>query len=303
MTKTTAASCECQQQRASGLSEADNPAANRDYDEFVSAIRKGGKLTKQAISDQDLKKLFNAIDDDGSGDLSIRELVQFVWGEGSPEARNVKTPPKKANKFKTAANAAVAASRFAKSVDRKQRSNQHAEAEAADPMLPLKKKLRGLSYGSAGQDPTKVFSRYDKDNSGELDYEEFVSAIRKGGKMTKNTISDQELRKLFDAIDGDGSGDISIRELAQFVWGEGSPEARNVKTPVKKVSKFKAGALAASFAMEVERKERSEQHAAAEAADPNLSLKKKLRGLSYGGDGQDPSKLFSRYDADNSGEL
>ena len=121
--------------------------------------------------------------------------------------------------------------------------------------------------------------------------------------MTKQAISDQDLKKLFDAIDDDGSGDLSIRELVQFVWGADSPEARNVKTPVKKVSKFKAGALAASFAMEVERKERSEQHAAAEAADPNLSLKKKLRGLSYGGDGQDPSKLFSRYDADNSGEL
>ena len=179
----------------------------------------------------------------------------------------------------------------------------HEEAEKADPHLPLKKKLRGLSYGSAGQDPSKLFGRYDKDNSGELDHDEFVSAIRKGGKMTKQAISDQDLKKLFDAIDDDGSGDLSIRELVQFVWGADSPEARNVKTPVKKVSKFKAGALAASFAMEVKRKQRSEQHAAAEAADPNLSLKKKLRGLSYGGDGQDPSKLFSRYDADNSGEL
>ena len=42
------------------------------------------------------------------------------------------------------------------------------EAEAADPMLPLKKKLRGLSYGDKGQDPRKLFSLYDKDNSGEL---------------------------------------------------------------------------------------------------------------------------------------
>ena len=164
MTKTTAASCECQQQRASGLSEADNPAANRDYDEFVSAIRKGGKLTKQAISDQDLKKLFDAIDDDGSGDLSIRELVQFVWGADSPEARNVKTPVKKVSKFKAGALAAS----FAMEVERKERSEQHAAAEAADPHLPLKKKLRGLSYGSDGQNPSKLFGRYDKDNSGEL---------------------------------------------------------------------------------------------------------------------------------------
>ena len=57
---------------------------------------------------------------------------------------------------------------YATAIERKERSNQHAEAEAADPMLPLKKKLRGLSYGDKGQDPRKLFSLYDKDNSGEL---------------------------------------------------------------------------------------------------------------------------------------
>ena len=50
------------------------------------------------------------------------------------------------------------------------------------------------------------YERYDKDNSGELDYDEFVSAIRKGGKMGPKMISQEELRELFDAIDEDGQG-------------------------------------------------------------------------------------------------
>ena len=48
------------------------------------------------------------------------------------------------------------------------RSNRHAEAEAADALLPLKKKLRALSYGTGGQDPRHLFGQYDRDNSGEL---------------------------------------------------------------------------------------------------------------------------------------
>ena len=125
----------------------------------------------------------------------------------------------------------------------------------------------------------------DKDNSGDLDFDEFVAAIRKGGKMTPKMISEGELRELFDAIDEDGSGDMSIRELAVYVWGADSPEARNAKTPPKK-KKVQAGPVG-NFAKTIERPKelRSEQHAEAEAADPMLPLKKKLRGLSYGSKG------------------
>ena len=59
----------------------------------------------------------------------------------------------------------------------------------------------------------------DKDNSGDLDFDEFVAAIRKGGQMTHGVISDEELRTLFAAVDGDNSGDVSIEELTEFVWG------------------------------------------------------------------------------------
>ena len=89
-----------------------------------------------------------------------------------------------------------------------------------DPMLPLKKKLRSLSYGTKGQDPWNLFSMYDKNRSGELDFREFVAAIRKGGKMTPQMVSEKELRALFRSVDADGSGDVSIDELILFVWGE-----------------------------------------------------------------------------------
>ena len=43
--------------------------------------------------------------------------------------------------------------------------------------------------------------------------------MRKGGKLTQASISEAGLRKLFRSVDEDGSGDVSIEELAAFVWG------------------------------------------------------------------------------------
>ena len=83
----------------------------------------------------------------------------------------------------------------------------------------MRVKLKVLSYSSTGQDPTALFRHYDRDNSGELDMAEFTQAVRKGGKLTKNDITDGELRQLFRAIDEDGGGTISIDEMTEFVWG------------------------------------------------------------------------------------
>ena len=46
--------------------------------------------------------------------------------------------------------------------------------------------------------------------------------MRKGGKLTPHQLGDRELRSLFELVNGDGSGCITIDELTSFVW---SPEA------------------------------------------------------------------------------
>ena len=97
-----------------------------------------------------------------------------------------------------------------------------------------RRKLQSLSYSAAGQDPMRLFQQYDHDNSGELDFEEFCSAVRKGGQMTPSMISDNELAALFSAVDGDGSGDVSIEELRDFVWGQnGGSEWSGKKAKLK----------------------------------------------------------------------
>ncbi len=84
----------------------------------------------------------------------------------------------------------------------------------------LRRKLQGLSYSHQGQEPKKLFATFDRNNSGELDEEEFRLAVRKGGRLTAAMLDDQSLSKLFRAIDIDGNGTIEIDELTSWVWDD-----------------------------------------------------------------------------------
>ena len=87
-------------------------------------------------------------------------------------------------------------------------------------LLQIKQKLRAVSYAMGGQDPSKLFKLYDRDNSGELDGSEFASAIRKGGHVNAAMMANADLDRLFTCVDIDGSGNVSIDEMAKMVWGD-----------------------------------------------------------------------------------
>ena len=63
----------------------------------------------------------------------------------------------------------------------------------------------------------------DDDNSGELDQEEFRSAMRNLGLR----LSSQELRQLVNLFDADGDGVVSYREFVDFV--SATPVEREAK--------------------------------------------------------------------------
>ena len=172
-----------------------------DLGEFTTAARKGGKISPSAMTDAELRQLFNAVDTDGSGDVSIDELIAFVWGSSSVTTRTNERTPRPAARKKP--------------------------DEAKAHLSMLKKKLQSISMttmGSAGgkADPAEIFRRYDKNANGMLDLGEFTTAVRKGGKISPSVMTAAELRQLFNAVDTDGSGDVSIDELIAFVWGSGS---------------------------------------------------------------------------------
>jgi len=100
----------------------------------------------------------------------------------------------------------------------------------------LRARLQSLSYDKGGQNPQKLFQHYDTDNSGALDYGEFTRAIRKGGKVTKQWMSDTELGKLFNLIDADRDGTISIEQLTRFIWGGASAQRKGLRAATRSTS-------------------------------------------------------------------
>ena len=79
------------------------------------------------------------------------------------------------------------------------------------------KKLRALSYSSGGEDWDKLFRHYDRDNSGDLDYEEFRRAIRKDVGLDATMMTDEEVREMFDTLDSSGDGKIDLTEFRTAV--------------------------------------------------------------------------------------
>lgn len=141
---------------------------------------------------------------------------------------------------------------IARKPKRKLLAEDRAKILASDEYKPLKQKLKALSYGARGQDPRKLFSHYDRDNSGELSFSEFNNAVRKGGHVTLAACSDAQLRKLFIAVDEDGSGQVEISELTGFIWGNQNllskhgdhDAADHVAPPPEAVAEVTRGALA-----------------------------------------------------------
>jgi len=106
---------------------------------------------------------------------------------------------------------------------------QHRAERAARAALPmpkqrLRQKFKAASYSDGAMDLPRLFEHYDRDNSGEMDFDEFRRAVRKDGKITKAEVSDKALRKLFDDADTDKGGSIGLDEFVSLLQDEDEPE-------------------------------------------------------------------------------
>ena len=68
-------------------------------------------------------------------------------------------------------------------------------------MQVIRRKLTAISYGAKGQDPGRLFKAYDRDGSGQLDWEGFHSNWREKFHLKG---SDSQLYALFNMLDVDG---------------------------------------------------------------------------------------------------
>jgi len=74
---------------------------------------------------------------------------------------------------------------------------------------------QNLTFAAAGQNPTEaelqdMIKQVDTDNSGEIDFAEFLTMM---AKQMKNEDTEEEIKEAFKVFDRDGNGVINASEL------------------------------------------------------------------------------------------
>jgi hypothetical protein len=82
----------------------------------------------------------------------------------------------------------------------------------------LRVKIKGSCYtGSQGRQLDVLFERFDRDGSGTLEEHELRNAFRRTLRVPPSLVTDAEITCLCNILDADGSGNVSIQEILDFL--------------------------------------------------------------------------------------
>jgi len=98
--------------------------------------------------------------------------------------------------------------------------------EMAEKMTKIRLKMLGASYVQGGVDYKEMFSRADKDGSGEIDLGELKGIVRRVLKLPPHEITDADVNVFFKALDTDASGSLEIHEIIDFLESGEVPTAQ-----------------------------------------------------------------------------
>ncbi|CAE8664668.1 unnamed protein product, partial [Polarella glacialis] len=101
----------------------------------------------------------------------------------------------------------------------------------------LRMRVKAAAYaGHMGREIQALFGRFDRDGSGKLEADEVRQALRRGLRIPKNVVSDEEIMSFCDMLDLDGSGDISIAEIVEFVGRDPETSKRTGRQLVRTIT-------------------------------------------------------------------
>jgi Ca2+-binding EF-hand superfamily protein len=167
---------------------------NIDKNELFKAL----KAIKQfdSITMDEIDTLFDQLDSDKSGDISIQEFKTYI-GEASPRAGSGKTG---------------------------QRSRYGRDAYHTSENLGTLRKilLNAINNPSNPLTVEKIFRNADGDKSGALGIDELSTVLQKF--KTFKDVSKEEINEMMRELDVDGSNEISLEEFKQFLYPTGGSD-------------------------------------------------------------------------------
>ena len=84
-------------------------------------------------------------------------------------------------------------------------------------LFAARKHMVAAAYVRGGISAAQLFRQYDRDNDGELSFQEWKAALRKFGKLDPNALADGELRITFEIVDIDQDGGINLLDFRAFL--------------------------------------------------------------------------------------
>lgn len=200
-----------------------------DEDSFVKMV--SDKFNFQGYT-LEIRALFRRFDCDKSGTVDIKEFLEVLLVKGS------------ANFSTTIGRVREALAKRAGGVTSLQSlglqfkimdSSHDGSVNREEIEWGFAKFLRAYNIELSAKELDCLFTEFDVDQNGSISYEEFLHGIR--GKM--NEFRTSLVKKAFDVVDSDGSGTLTVQEIASRYDVSGHPQVKAGRmSPVEAIKNF-----------------------------------------------------------------
>lgn len=102
-------------------------------------------------------------------------------------------------------------------------------------LADLRTKIKAAAYtGAGGRNIATLFTRFDRDGSGQLDEDEVRRAFRRACRIPPSAVTDAEIASLCGLLDEDKSGSVDISEIIDFLCADVNVESLEEQVSVTK---------------------------------------------------------------------